>query len=151
MEDKTVIDIQTELNMVRYEERSRAVLRCRKTDDPQGIISSDGQYVWHVDGWPDFPEGTSTAGMVALEEITEEEYETLKAQLEEWGKVDDPEEEDPDETNEETEEEEQQERAMTPAEAAAKIKELTATVDELTSKNEMLEECLLDMSEIVYA
>ena len=40
---------------------------------------------------------------------------------------------------------------MGPIEMRLKINELSANVDELQTRNEFLEECLMEMSEIIYA
>ena len=66
--NNVVIDALEDLQCVRYFQASRAILRCKKNDDPQGIISSNGAEIWHVEGWPAFPEGTDF-DTVILEEF----------------------------------------------------------------------------------
>lgn len=140
-----IIDVTDNLQTVRYSQISQCVMRCKEKEGPNGIISSDGQYIWHVDGWNEFGDGIERE-TVRLLEITESEYKLLKEQLEELGKV-----QEPDETDEPEEPDVEQETVMTPTEMRVKIKELTATVDKLESRNDFLEECLMEISEVVYA
>ena len=51
-----------------------------------GIVSSDGNVIYHVDGWRDFNEPYET---VELKSITEEEYLALKEALETEKEIDD--------------------------------------------------------------
>ena len=143
IKDGTVLEVQDNLQPVRFDERAGILLRRRLTDDPEGIISGDGQFIWQVDGWPELPKEKITA-TVTLTEIYKEEYENLKEKLDSG--VIDPEPEEPDPS-----EPEQPEEVMTPVEMRLRIKELTTTVDTLTEKNEFLEECLMEMSEVIYA
>lgn len=136
-----VIDVVDDLVTVKYSSTSKCVVRCKEQEDPNGIISSDGQYIWHVEGWNEFDDGIER-DTVKLFEIMESEYETLKEQLSETGKVPEP---------EKPESPEEAETVMTPVEMRVKIKELTATIDNLTTRNEFLEECLMEISEVVYA
>lgn len=83
----TVVDAQKNLNYVYWQVKNHLLLVGR-SDFANGIVSSDGSTVWHLDGYPEFPEGTyETAKAV---EITDEEYEELAKQLE-LGTVEEPE------------------------------------------------------------
>lgn len=143
VKDNAIIDVQNNLQPVRYDDRAGIILRCRLTDNPQGVISSDGQFVWQVQEWPAFPDGFS-ADVVSLMEITGEEYADLKTKLEENQGTIKPEEpgQEPDPP---------QEEVMGAVEMRLKIKELSTTVKDLTERNEFLEECLMEISEVVYA
>ena len=75
----TIMDAQKTLNYVYWQVKNRLLLAGR-SDFANGIVSSDGSTVWHLDGYPEFPEGTYET--VKAVEITDEEYEDLVKQLE---------------------------------------------------------------------
>lgn len=83
----TVVDAQKALNYVYWQVKNHLLLVGR-SDFANGIVSSDGSTVWHLDGYPEFPEGTYET--VKAVEITDEEYEDLVKQLE-LGTVEEPE------------------------------------------------------------
>lgn len=83
----TVVDAQKNLNYVYWQVKNHLLLVGR-SDFANGIVSSDGSTVWHLDGYPEFPEGSYET--VKAVEITGEEYEELVKQLE-LGTVEEPE------------------------------------------------------------
>ena len=83
----TVVDAQKALNYVYWQVKNHLLLVGR-SDFANGIVSSDGSTVWHLDGYPEFPEGSYET--VKAVEITDEEYEELVKQLE-IGTVEEPE------------------------------------------------------------
>lgn len=83
----TVVDAQKTLNYVYWQVKNHLLLVGR-SDFANGIVSSDGSTVWHLDGYPEFPEGSYET--VKAVEITDEEYEELVKQLE-IGTVEEPE------------------------------------------------------------
>lgn len=83
----TVVDAQKTLNYVYWQVKNHLLLVGR-SDFANGIVSSDGSTVWHLDGYPEFPEGSYET--VKAVEITDEEYEELVKQLE-LGTVEEPE------------------------------------------------------------
>ena len=83
----TVVDAQKTLNYVYWQVKNHLLLVGR-SDLANGIVSSDGSTVWHLDGYPEFPEGSYET--VKAVEITDEEYEELVKQLE-IGTVEEPE------------------------------------------------------------
>ena len=83
----TVVDAQKALNYVYWQVKNHLLLVGR-SDFANGIVSSDGSTVWHLDGYPEFPEGSYET--VKAVEITDEEYEELVKQLE-LGTVEEPE------------------------------------------------------------
>lgn len=83
----TVIDAQKNLNYVYWQVKNHLLLLGR-SDFANGIVSSDGSTVWHLDGYPEFPEGAYET--VKAVEITDEEYKELVKQLE-IGTVEEPE------------------------------------------------------------
>ena len=141
-----VVDIQTELRYVRWQEANNLMIMC-SGEMANGILSSDSSVIWHVEGFPEFPDGRCQT--VIVEEIEEDEYLRWKERLETATTE-----------TEETTEESPAENA-TAEESASKgylsiqdmltIQELMDKVEKLEKDNELLSECLLEMSEKVYA
>lgn len=96
-----IVDALDHLQCVRYYADIDRILRMSdtETEKPQGIISSDGQYIWQasVDGsgdqWDTFPEDAKGkySGTVVLYEIDAEEYKTIRDLLDEGSTPTDPE------------------------------------------------------------
>lgn len=82
-----IVDAQQSLSYVMWQTANHILLSCEKRL-ANGIVSSDGSTVWHLDGYPEFPEGSYET--VKAVEITDEEYEELVKQLE-IGTVEEPE------------------------------------------------------------
>lgn len=101
------------------------LVRCTE-EEAQGIIGEDNETIYLING--NMPHGEKEP---YAEFITKEEYDQIKGG--------DPEDEDP-EIPDDTDEDEVLTRA-----------ELTEKVKELEGRNDFLEECLLEMSEVVYA
>lgn len=76
--DGDIVDALENPQCVYYFSNIKRLLRCGKKDTPEGIISSDGQHIWHVEGWPELIGDYDT---VELVEIEEEEYNALRALL----------------------------------------------------------------------
>ena len=75
LKDGKVIDVLDRMVFVRYQKDPSVMLECNKSE-AQGIVSSDGEYIWHVKGLYHIPvEGYDT---VELVEIDEYEYKKLK-------------------------------------------------------------------------
>lgn len=72
-----VVDVFDELVYCRYEPQSKSVLTCTEAEK-QGVVSKRRDTYYHVTGWPEF--GIDVQD-VALSEISDSEYEELKAQL----------------------------------------------------------------------
>lgn len=72
-----VIDVLKKLSYVKYQKKHKKIISCDKTD-AQGIISSDGEYVWHIDWLYHFPEEAPKYDSVTLVEIDEYEYKQLR-------------------------------------------------------------------------
>lgn len=73
-----IVDALENIQCVRYFPDIKRILRCSANDHPEGIISSGGQFIWHVEGWPDNLPGCDT---VSLAEIGEEEYLVLSESI----------------------------------------------------------------------
>ena len=75
LKNDKVIDVLDRLTFVKYQEKHQIMVICSNAG-AQAIISSDGDYIWHVPGLYDIPvEGYDT---VNLEEIDVYEYNQLK-------------------------------------------------------------------------
>lgn len=70
-----VIDALDHLRFVKYQPKHDIMVNCVE-DDAQGIISSDGNHIWHVDGYYLIP--CPEYDTVELQEIDLYEYEQLK-------------------------------------------------------------------------
>ena len=71
-----VVDVLDNLIYLKYQEKHDRMVLCRE-DGAQAIMSSNGEHVWHVDGWYKIP--VSGYDTVHLEQIDKYEYERLKA------------------------------------------------------------------------
>lgn len=75
LKDGKVIDILDQLIFVKHQQKHNVMLLCDQSE-AQAIVSSDGSYIWHVDGLYHIPvDGYDT---VELVEINEYEYKQLK-------------------------------------------------------------------------
>lgn len=75
LKNDKVIDILDRLVFVKYQKKHNIMIACDKSE-AQAIISSDGQYTWHIPGLYNIPiDGYDT---VELIEIDEYEYNQLK-------------------------------------------------------------------------
>lgn len=81
--DGQIVDALEDIQCVRYFDKI-GILRCRQKDQPEGIISSDGQNIWHVDGWPGFPEDSGKE-TVQLVEIDAVDYQAIREALDSVG------------------------------------------------------------------
>lgn len=136
--DEKIIDVFEDLAMhcCKYSKRSGMVLRCGDDESPSGIISERTGSIYQVEGWPTFPEDVEVAGTAKIDSIEEDEYKELLLALDETGTVPDPDDEEP---------------LKPDAPKILSRQALTEQVELLTQQNAMLLECLLEMSEAVYA
>jgi len=71
-----VIDVLHNLIYVKHQAKHNVMVICDVDDMPEAIMSSDGAYIWHVDGLYNMKvDGYDT---VQLVEIDRYEYEQLK-------------------------------------------------------------------------
>lgn len=76
LKDNKVIDVLENLVYVKWQEKNKIMVLCDE-NTAQGIISSDGNHIWHESSLYRVPvDGYDT---VQLEEIDKYEYEQLKA------------------------------------------------------------------------
>lgn len=75
LKNNRVIDILSKLIYLKYQPRHKIMIICNE-DDAQAILSSDGNYIWHVPELYNIPvDGYDT---VELVEIDQYEYDELK-------------------------------------------------------------------------
>ena len=75
LKDGKVIDVLDQLIFVKHQQKHNIMLLCDQSE-AQAIVSSDGSYIWHVNGLYHIPvDGYDT---VELVEISEYEYNQLK-------------------------------------------------------------------------
>lgn len=75
LKDGRVIDALDRLSFVRYQKKHGIMVNCTE-DEAQGVISSNGRYIWHVVGYYDIScPGYDT---VELEKIDVYEYDRIK-------------------------------------------------------------------------
>ena len=76
LKDGRVIDALDRLQFVKYQPKHNIMVNCTE-DDAQGIISSNGKYIWHVDGYYLIP--SPEYDTVTLEPIDKYEYDQIMA------------------------------------------------------------------------
>ena len=75
LKNDKVIDVLDHLSFVKYQDKHNIMVSCAK-EEAQAIISSDGEYIWHVYGLYNIP--VTGYDTVCLEEIDKYEYEQLR-------------------------------------------------------------------------
>lgn len=79
--DGVIVDALKNPRYVKWQERNKMLLSIGFPEKAGGILSSDGSTAYHLDGLPEIPvDGIPTVSMV---EISEEEYLTIREQLDE--------------------------------------------------------------------
>lgn len=76
LKNDKVIDVLDHLSFVKYRPKHDAMIGCLEAE-AQAIVSSDGEYIWHVEGLYRLP--VSGYDTVQVVEIDECEYKQLKA------------------------------------------------------------------------
>lgn len=75
LKNNRVIDVLDRLIFVKYQEKHKIMVACDKSE-AQAIISSNGEYFWHVPGLYNIPvDGYDTVNLVKIDKY---EYEQLK-------------------------------------------------------------------------
>lgn len=151
----TVVDAN--FVFLKWQPKNRILIGCR-AEEANFIQSSDMTEVWRVNWLVPIGEEAGVYETVEAVEITEEEYLSLRAQLDEGTEVVVPEKpEVPEEPEPDDGQETPTEEVMTVAQMRLKIAALEEQLavqsqinEEQMMRNEFLEGCLLEMSEIVY-
>lgn len=116
-------------------------VRCGKNDNPFGVLASDGGVIYAMQP----REGYQTVDLVEFSDSAE--YARLRSELDANRIPENTEPEEPDSLDEE----EAPGTPMSASEMRAQIMALQKKLDAVTEQNVMLTECLLEMSEVVYA
>ena len=75
IKDNKIIDVLDHLTYLKWQPKNKIMLLCDE-NEAQAILSSDGNTVWHVDGFYDLPvDGFDT---VKIKEIDKFEYDKLR-------------------------------------------------------------------------
>lgn len=121
-----------QLNYVRWQKKNGLFLNC-EAEQADGIISSGGSEIYLLEDAQaeHFPE-TPT---VTLVEITEEEYLQIRDELDAGNEIANP---------------GGNEQQSDDSPAKTRMAQLESLVADLQAQNDMLAECLMEMSEIVY-
>ena len=78
IKDRTIVDAMETITYVRQNVRNKVIIACPR-EICNGIVSSDGTVFWHLEGQPQFIEGSFET--VKIVEIEENEYNEIKAVL----------------------------------------------------------------------
>lgn len=74
----TIVDATDTLNYVRENPRNKALISCEAIL-ANGIVSTDGTTIWHLEGCPKFTKGSYET--VRVEEVCEDEYKSIREAL----------------------------------------------------------------------
>ncbi len=147
--DGVVIDAN--FVFLKWQQKNGILLGC-DISEANFIQSSDQNVVWRVDWLNPIDEAAGAYETVEAVEITYDEYLALRASLDEGLEVVEPAPVEPEPYGTEDEEETAEpEEVMSVTEMRRKIVELKTALQGLNDRNDFLEGCLLEMSEIVYA
>lgn len=78
IKNNRVIDILTHISYVKFQQKHKIMLNCDEAS-AQGILSSDGNYIWHLDYLYNFPLEAGDIDTVEIQKIDEYEYNQLKS------------------------------------------------------------------------
>lgn len=134
---------------LKWQTKHRILLGC-EAHEANYIQSSDQAHVWRVQWLNPVPAGAPIFETVEAVEISEEEYLDVRKQLDEGFEVVVPEEIPEEEIPEDTIIEVPTVEVMTPEEMRRKIVHLEAALAEQAKTNDILTECLLEMSAVIY-
>ena len=118
----TIVDAMETLSYVRQNPRNKAIIMS-EPEFANGIISSDGSVIWHLEGLPKFSSGNYETVMVV--EVCEDEYNAIKNALNAGDEI-------PEEIREK----------LTTTQMMEKLDALTKKIEELEAKNTELEKKL---------
>jgi hypothetical protein len=134
---------------LKWQTKHRILLGC-EAHEANYIQSTDQAHVWRVQWLNPVPKGAPTFETVEAVEISEEEYLEIRKQLDDGFEVVVPEEIPEPEIPEDTPIEVPSIEVMTPEAMRRKIINLEAALAEQAKTNDVLTECLLEMSAIIY-
>ena len=133
--DGCVVDVMETLSYITQNEKNHGIIGTTNQEKANGILSSDGSEIWHIDGTKNFVGYDFKT--VSVVEIEKDEYLTILESISEGKTVVEPEKESPIDVDDET-------PAMTRTDMVDLIRELKEQV-------KALEACILDMSTAIYS
>ena len=134
---------------LKWQTKHRILLGC-EPHEANYIQSSDQTHVWRVQWLNPVPADAPTFETVEAVEISEEEYLEIRKQLDDGFEVVVPEEIPEEEIPEDTTIEAPSVEVMTPEEMRRKIVYHESALVEQAKTNDVLTECLLEISEVIY-
>ena len=143
----TVIDAN--FVFLKWQEKNKILIGC-EAEEGQFIQSADQEHVWRVQWLNPAPAEAGEYETVEAVEITREEYIELRKLLDEGKTPEVPVEPDNTPEPEEPDPETPSESVMTPEEMRRRIVELEDALKTQELRNDFLEGCILEMSEVVY-
>lgn len=145
--DETTVGVESaeEFVFVKYQDKNQIIIRCLEKE-AQGVISAESDSTIYQLLGKEKIKGID-GDVLTAKFICKEDYENLQTLFSNNGKKDDSSSTEPDgkDDNPDTS------SVMTTAQMRATIISLSSDVKDLKEQNQMLTECLLDMSEQVYA
>ena len=149
IEDGKVIDVN--YVFLKYQAKHRILLGCDPSE-AMFIQSSDQETVWRADWLIPPPKEAGDYPFADAVEISAEEYTELKEQLDEGNEMPEPEPDPEPDTDDSGEQEtpEPGETVMSTAEMRRIIVEQAEKIKAQDERMEFIEDCLIEMSEVVY-
>lgn len=77
IKNNKVIDVLDHLTYLKWQPKNKIML-LSDLDGAQAILGSDGNTIWHVDGFYDLPVEAGEYDTVQIQEVEEREYKQLK-------------------------------------------------------------------------
>lgn len=127
LKHSTIVDAVETLNYVRQNLKNKVIVAC-KPEFANGIISHDYTVIWHLEGQPNFISGSYDT--VTAVEIDETEYNAIREVLDGGA---------------ESVENEEIREPLTNTAVMELVADLKAQVQELTAKNEVLENRIAEL------
>lgn len=124
---KIIDAAEDRLNYVRWQEKNRIYIACG-VESAEAVVTTDGEEIYLLPGTPQ----VSGLDYAEVLEISEEEYLHICEELDAGGEVIDPEE-------------------KPGGEPKTRLRYLEEQVKSLAEMNSMLVECVMELSEIIYA
>ena len=77
IKDNKVVDVLDRLTYLRWQPKNKIIVLCGE-GEAQAILGSDGNTVWHVEGFYDLPTEAGDYDVVKILEVDKHEYDQLK-------------------------------------------------------------------------
>lgn len=137
----SIIDVLADPQFVIFQEGNRKVI-LGKESEAFGVLSSDSAVIYEVEGMKPAPIGDEfNYKVVQLELIGADEYEQLRVELDSGSEVQEPDNE---------QQEQETEATMGIPEMRLEIIALKEANAKLEEQNTFLQDCLMEMADVVY-